>query len=324
MTQESSVQTVRECLAHAGREGLRIGSPQLAGGLSLFPLFYDRPSVAYVTLLEAQKAETITVRELDAGGHVPTLVVENRGVQPVLIVDGDLLIGLKQDRVVNTTIVVPGKSTLNIPVSCVESGRWRPRTRAARLANFSISPGVRAAMRKSGIMKLRSQGTLGADQGEVWGKVGEYLSAHRVSSRTQAFLEIEQKRRPEVEEQLAQLRPADGQAGVVAAVGECLLSFDLFDKPQTLQTAWRGLIGSFVMESMAGNRDSDQTASPKEHGAPDVEAATAWVRELASGDASVHDAVGLGSTVTISGKNQDLTALLVEDVPVHVAANRRE
>ena len=315
MTRESSVETVRECLGQGGQGSLRIGPPQVADALSLFPVFYDRPALDYVTLLTAQKAATVRVREVEMSGDVPTLVVENRGAQPVLILDGDLLIGLKQDRVVNTTIVVPAKSTLNIPVSCVESGRWRARTGAARLANYSISPGVRAAMRKSGIMKLRSEGTLGADQVEVWGKVGQYLAGHSVSSKTQAFREIEEKRRSEVEGRLADLQPADGQAGVIAALGATFLSLDLFDQPQTLHNAWRGLIGSFVMESLMG---------PPREAAVDQEAASAWVQELATGDASVHDAIGLGTTVMISRKEHDLTALLVEDHPVHLAANRRE
>ena len=49
---------------------------------------------------------------------------------------GEQLAGGKQNRVLNASILVPAKSELPIPVTCVERGRWAlrdPRT---------IGPGV--------------------------------------------------------------------------------------------------------------------------------------------------------------------------------------
>jgi hypothetical protein len=56
--------------------------------------------------------------------------VVNRGPEPVLIIDGEELVGAKQNRVVNLTILVAAQSALTIPVSCVEAGRWTARSRA--------------------------------------------------------------------------------------------------------------------------------------------------------------------------------------------------
>ena len=55
---------------------------------------------------------------------MPELTVENRADLPVLIVDGEELVGAKQNRVANLTMLLPAEKTTIIPVSCVEAGRW--------------------------------------------------------------------------------------------------------------------------------------------------------------------------------------------------------
>ncbi|TME76742.1 MAG: TIGR02452 family protein, partial [Chloroflexi bacterium] len=185
---------------------------------------------------------SVEIREVDAQGAVSRLVVRNAGPLPVLIIDGDILLGLKQDRVLNTTILVPSQSTLEIPVSCVEAGRWRPRSATARRGDFSVSPGVRAAKLKSMILRTRASGKFDSDQLAIWKEVEKYVGSLGVQSETQAYSDIERQRRPQIDERLAQLKPADGQSGVLAAVGGKPISFDLFDKPSTLSRFWQGLI----------------------------------------------------------------------------------
>ena len=64
---------------------------------------------------------------------MPELVVENPLDERVLLYDGEELVGAKQNRILNVSVLVEAKSTLQIPVSCVEQGRW---SRAS--ASFSL------------------------------------------------------------------------------------------------------------------------------------------------------------------------------------------
>ena len=316
MATDSAVDVVRACLEKEPPDGVRVGPPQIAGTLTLFPIFRDAAGLDYITLAEAhetQKAVVITERHLL--GTVSRLVVKNAGALPVLIIDGDILIGLKQDRVLNTTVLVPGRSRLEIPVSCVEAGRWRPRSTTARRGDFSISPGVRAAKLRSVIQRTRASGKFESDQGAIWNEVKNYVGSLGVASETGAYSDIERQRRPQIDLRLAQLKPADGQSGVLAAVASKPVSFDLFDKPSTLSRLWQGLMGSYVTESLA--------AGPTE-AAIDVEAATAWIRSLGAGEASVHPAVGMGEAALITGAGHDLSALVVEGVPIHITASERQ
>ena len=104
-----------------------LGTPSAYRNLTLTPiLLKDGPlsSVEPMSLEEALAAGTLRVSEVSAEGHVPELRVRNSGEAPVLILDGEELVGAKQNRIVNVTILVPPQSEIVIPVSCIEAGRW--------------------------------------------------------------------------------------------------------------------------------------------------------------------------------------------------------
>ncbi|TME81913.1 MAG: hypothetical protein E6I47_06920, partial [Chloroflexi bacterium] len=230
MAAASAVDLVRACLEQEPPQGLRVGPPQISGTLSLFPIFRVAAGLDYLTLAEAHQAKSVEISELDARGAVSRLTVENAGALPILIIDGDVLLGLKQDRVLNTTILVPAQSTLEIPVSCIEAGRWHRTSATARRGDYSVSPGVRAAKLKAMILRTRASGTFDSDQGAIWNEVEKYVGTLGVASGTHAYSDIGRQRRSQIEERLAQLKPADGQSGVLAVVGGKPVSFDLFDK----------------------------------------------------------------------------------------------
>jgi hypothetical protein len=104
---------------------LRVGDPTRYQSLSVFPLFSDGNGVVEYRLSEEALAdESIAVEEVDESGSVPDLLVENKGDIRVLFLEGEELIGAKQNRILNTSVLVAAHSKTKIPVSCVEAGRW--------------------------------------------------------------------------------------------------------------------------------------------------------------------------------------------------------
>ncbi len=78
-----------------------------------------------LTLEEALAKGLVEVRETDT---VSQLIVENKGKEEVFVHAGDIVKGGKQDRVVTASFVLPGHSKpTDVPVYCVEAGRWAPR-----------------------------------------------------------------------------------------------------------------------------------------------------------------------------------------------------
>jgi hypothetical protein len=305
------IETVKEMLHLGTPKGLRLGEPERAGALTLMPVFHEGPAFDYTTYAEADAAKLVVVSEVGESGTVPNLLVENLAEVPLLLVAGEIFIGLKQNRVLNTTILVAAASRIPIPVSCVEQGRWRHASKAARRGDYHLSPAVRRAQARTVAENVRTGGEFRADQGQIWTSVGDALDAHDVSSETRAFTDVTARRGEEIRKRMASLRPKPGQAGVLAAVGGEPTCADVFDRATTMERLWEGLVGSYLTDALVG-RDSegDDLASRVE----------AWLKELADGEATEHAGVGLGRTVEITSPSGTLTALVVDNVVVHLAA----
>src|SRR3954453_12169246 len=84
---------------------VEIGDPLTRGSLALFPLFHERPSAReYLTWPRA--AGSVHITEVDGDAAVPTLTVHNDTPLPLLLVDGETLVGAKQNRIVTVTTIV--------------------------------------------------------------------------------------------------------------------------------------------------------------------------------------------------------------------------
>ena len=110
---------------HRVIENTTVGEAVTHETLSVFPLLVEEPFAKdYLTLDEALAAGTGTITEVSESGSVPELLFRNTGHQAVFLLDGEELVGAKQNRVLNITILAPAHKDTVIPVSCVEAGRW--------------------------------------------------------------------------------------------------------------------------------------------------------------------------------------------------------
>ena len=113
---------------------VRVGEPLSCGSLGVFPLYSERSlfpdhTLDYLLPNEAMEGGTVIVTEVSEAGSVPEVRVRNDGDLPVLMLDGTELRGGLQCRVLNTTVLLGGRSETLIPVSCVERGRWKHSSR---------------------------------------------------------------------------------------------------------------------------------------------------------------------------------------------------
>ena len=116
---------IMEEVIKAYLELAKLGRKQTFRNLAIFPLLSTYSlDLDYLLLDEALSENLIEVVEVDKQGSVPELKIVNKSPTIVFILDQEELVGAKQNRIVNTTILIQRNSTTLIPVSCVEQGRW--------------------------------------------------------------------------------------------------------------------------------------------------------------------------------------------------------
>src|SRR6266446_527252 len=160
-------------------ETLEVAEPLIHGALTVIPLL--APGAAepdWLTLAEAGAA--VTIGEVSAAGEVPALSVVNDADRPVLLLDGEELIGAKQNRILNTSVLVAARATLRIPVSCVEQGRWSYRGKRFDPTDASLFASARAKKASRVSASLRALGRHTSDQGEIWRDVARTLGDRKV------------------------------------------------------------------------------------------------------------------------------------------------
>src|SRR5580692_11390033 len=148
---------------------VEVGEPVEVGGLSVFPLTgVVQAGPAYLTGPEAFAAGLIEVDELDPP-EVPMLAITNLADVPILLVEGEMLVGGDQNRTMNVTVLCPATSTTIVPVSCVEAGRWGDDSRRVIASSGRHAPGsLRAAKTANLELTLGDGPERRSDQHRVW------------------------------------------------------------------------------------------------------------------------------------------------------------
>jgi hypothetical protein len=230
---------------------IRVGPPVRHQALSVFPLFTDPYGpVEYLLSDEALADGSVTVTEVSEAGSVPDLLVENKGERRVLFLEGEELVGAKQNRILNTSVLVAARSKAKIPVSCVEQGRWRYRSRGFGSGGRHSPSKLRYALKGSVARALKTEGAHRSDQAGIWEEVARQQCALGAFSASMAMSDTFQAHEQHMADFREKLKYVEGAAGVAVAIHERVVALDLFDKPSTCRKVWDRLLSGFVLDAL--------------------------------------------------------------------------
>jgi hypothetical protein len=180
-----------ETIVKEQMEGIKFGEIQIHKHVAVIPMIgNDNASPNYLTMKEAMESHLLMVAEVTEGGAVPELKVINQADKPVLLLDGEELSGAKQNRVLNTTILLMEKSETVIPVSCTEHGRWSYSSSHFEESGHIMSAKLRRIKNASVHENLKSMHCYRSDQEAVWDEIAIQAHANKVSSATGAMKDI--------------------------------------------------------------------------------------------------------------------------------------
>jgi ARG/rhodanese/phosphatase superfamily protein len=268
-------------------EPFQLGEPVEHRGVVVCPLFpLGDPRAHYLTLEDALPLG-LRVEEIGAGGAVPELRVVNPLAENVLLYDGEELVGAKQNRILNVSVLVGGKTELPIPVSCVEEGRWRQVSPA-----FGASPqAAHPELRRRKAESLRQDPLArGISQGEVWDEVRGMHARMEVVSESGASADAyRQWHEPLVElERAFPLQP--GQAGAVLALADDLC-LDYVSRPDAFERLYPKLLRGYMLDAL-GRLDR----SPARE-----ERTSEFVHEVVTAKRTRRPSAGLGEDLRLEG-----------------------
>jgi hypothetical protein len=299
---------------------LRLGSPQTAGQLTMIPLSSEVPSrLRYLTLGEALAQKLVDVTEVGASGHVPEVQVTSRAADPVLFLDGDALVGARQNRVLNLTVLVAAHSTTVVPVSCVEAGRWSPSTPSFSAGDALHFARARAAKMADVSGSMRRTGAKRSNQGGVWQDMAAYGAEFRVVTSSGAMQDIFESVRAPVENVVERLGIEPGQRGAAFVVDGELLGLDVLSSAAAFAHVFPKLVRSYAVEGQrrSGPAADKTPTAPAEPPASLVRDAIARMRKA---NWREYAGVGIGSDFRLTQPGLNAGALIHDVEVIHLAA----
>jgi len=292
---------------------LKIGRKQSFKNLSMYPLLSNyRITFDYYTLDEALNKKTIEILEVAKEGSVPELRVVNKSSTMVLILDGEELVGAKQNRIVNTTILVPADSIIIIPVSCVEQGRWSYKSPTFSTEDRIMSSNLRAMKSQHVNFSVREEGKFRSDQDALWNEISEKAQRHDAVSPSMAMSEIYEKEKLSLKEYTDDFSNTESQIGAVFMINGKVAGMDCFGKPETFLSVFKKLIGSYALDAI------DWLKKEKEFKVLKSEV-TKFIKEASKANIETQKSVGNGIDCRLESKKITGFSLCHEDQIPHMS-----
>ncbi len=250
---------------------IRTGPPQRHKALTIVPLLTsDDVELPYTLLADALAGGLVRITEA-RGGTVPLLYAKNASDRDVLILDGEQLIGALQNRMTSRSILLAKQSATEIPVSCLERGRWRsvsedfkpaPQHSPAKVRRKTREVEARAAAAGTS----DAEGLLARAQGEVWGEIREVFDHLSDRSPTDALDQAFDHASNDIAAFVRSFSVVDGQVGLLGLVNDEPVGLDVIGGRSLYAQLHERLLRGYVLDALEGTPGIPRDSGVEEGG----------------------------------------------------------
>lgn len=218
--------------------------PQVYENIAIIPLKTERNYIDILTLKKGLELGLVNVKECDTS-QVNTIIVKNNAITPLILIDGEEIIGGDQNRIVNSTILIDAGSKMKIPVSCSEKNRWAFKSefkQSEYMANYNTRRAKEYASRVSN-----------SYQDVIWSSIDCLEVENDYASPTSAMEESYKNIKAAQNEIIKQFKIMDGQTGVLIMVDGEIKGFELFLNSGIYRDFHEKIIKSYLIDSKIKN-----------------------------------------------------------------------
>jgi hypothetical protein len=289
---------------------LRLGESRREGRLEIVSLLRDGDGGEPGVLLTRQAVESGLLEIVERGqGVVQELLAWNKGDAPVAVLEGDTLVGCKQNRVVaHSVIVAPGTSVV-VPVGCMEHGRWHHESRTFSVGDVKMAPHVR----RHTVADVK-QATLSGhgptlNQGRLWQDVERELEATGAFSSTSDYYRVVEQEGERARERARGLEPRPGQVGALVLADGILVGLEASGHHRLWGRLSEPTLASYLMGMHRGGASL---------GAERASAAD-WLSRVQEAQVLARPGLGIGVDLDVRGRSLSGVGLALDSFTVHVA-----
>lgn len=259
----------------------RLGAPFTYENLTVFPVLSDQSATRadLITLDEGLRSGKVTITELGADGtarsidrrqlnniaEVNRLALTNRSGKALVLIAGEMILGGRQDRIVgHDCIIEASDKPVPLDVFCVEHGRWSGGSAFGESAHGAASNGNTGvgesidsvALAPLARPNIREKAQAQKSQEQVWNSVAETVTINGTRTSTGTLKSVYQdkavnKKMEDYERALRDRLSAESIVGVVAAVGNKVISADVFASHSLFHAYWPKILKSYALEAVS-------------------------------------------------------------------------
>lgn len=293
---------------------IRFHEPQVAGTVAVVQLEGTDPGYPPVTpYQEAHRMGLVEITELGGMNAVSEIRARNLSRGLVLILEGEVLVGAKQNRTVNASILLPPESTTVIPVSCVERGRWSGKTDCFTPSDTSVTPTMRKDMIRSAMEGMGGDGRFRADQARIWDSVAARMEFMNFGSPTENFADLMGAKGDDIRDVTNRFPRRPGAVGIVGFIGGKLVGCDIIPEPGIFAGYYDRLVKSYALDGLFFG---DSSAPGTDLG----RASEKFIVGLCSSKTETFPSPGLGTRVHLTGETLNGSALVHGGSMIHLGA----
>ena len=299
-------------------ETAKLARKQAHHNLTVFPLLAPNGIVPdYLTLEQALEQNLIRITELDNEGSVPELKLDNLGTKCVLIIEGEELIGAKQNRIVNSSFLIAGKIEVVIPVSCVEQGRWNYKSESFEPGRRMAHPSLRREYQKDVSYSIRRGDGFRSDQSRIWNNIADKSARMKVHAPTGAMADVFDSYEDELSGFLEKFHLIEWQVGAVFAINGQVLGLECFGCHDTFKKFFDKLVKSYALDALDNPKKQQSKSVPPDN-------ARRFVASATKSKGEGHPSIGLGTNITFESRIVSGTALVEGNRVLHISAFKKE